>query len=380
MKSNFRISKKVIFNCLIFVGVVQFFSSCQGEAIVLDSVEPIHLSEDLIIDEGDSLIIKAGTTVVLDTGVNIMAYGDVFIRGTEQKPVVLKGSDPEYGWGKLWAKGECSNLNIRHAIIDNGEILSYKTNNLFKHVLFKNNKQLEWNEALARFWLGEILIDSCRFEGVNRGEGLLMHNVEKPVVSNCNFTKVPDAVEYIGCTKGKILNNTFLFMKDDAIDQNDCDGTIIQDNQIFYTKDCGMELGSEKFGSSKNLKIYNNLIVGCPKGIILKESSSAKIENSTFYKNDIAIEVETDTDSTRASEAVITSSVFFSNKLKDINLSGKSSVDFNHCITDSIQLEGKANVVSEIKFENLKEHNYNLILGKVPEIFEKTKVGYTPIQ
>ena len=380
MKSKFRIFKKVFCYCILIVAIAQFFTSCRGEAIVLDSAEPIHLSEDLIINEGDSLIIKAGTTIVLDTGVNIMAYGDVFIRGTKQKPVILKGSDQEYGWGNLWAKGECSNLNIRHAIIENGEILSYKTNNLFKHVHFKNNKQLEWNEAFARFWIGAIFIDSCRFDGVNRGEGLLLHDVEKPVVSNSVFTKVPDAVEYINCTDGKILNNHFLFMKDDAIDQNACKNTLIKDNRIFYTKDCGMELGSEKFGSSINLKVYNNLIVGCPKGIILKESSSAIIENSTFYNNDIAIEVETDADSTRASEAVITSSVFFSNKLKDFNLSGKSSVDFNHCITDSVQLEGKANVISDIKFENLKEHNYNLIFEEVPEVFEKTKVGYTPIQ
>jgi len=285
MKSNLKIH--VIF--ILFL--VVFFASCRGEAIIFDDSEPVHLTEDLIINEGDSLVINEGAEVVLDTGVNIIAYGTVLIKGTEEKPILIKGSNSEFGWGKLWAKGECKELSIEHAIIENGQIMSYDTKNHFNKVQFKTNKQLEWDDAIARFWYGSVLIENSRVEGINKGEGFLLHNVEKPIIRKSVFTKIPDAVEYINCTDGKILDNLFLFMKDDAIDQNACKRTLIKGNQILYVKDCGMELGSERFGRSESLKVINNLIVGCPKGIVLKESSTAEIDRITFYDNQIALEV-----------------------------------------------------------------------------------------
>lgn len=369
---------KMSLKWLKIIAVMVVFVSCRGEAIVFKESDSIHLKEDLIIEEKDSLIINAGATILLDTGVNIIAYGSVLIKGTAEKPVVLKGSAAKKGWGRLWAKGECKTLTIEHAIIENGQIMSYDTKNYFNHVQFKTNEKLKWDDAIARFWYGSVLIENSRIDGINKGEGLLLHNVNKPIIRKSVFTKIPDAVEYINCNDGKILGNNFLFMKDDAIDLNGCIGTLIKDNQIFYTKDCGMEIGSEKFGSSSKVEIYNNLIIGCPKGIVVKESSFATAQNVTFYNNKISVEVLTPKDSAIGSELIVLASAFLLNKL-DFVSDEKSLVDFNHCVSDSTILEGKVNEVTKMSFKNLEKHQYDLILEDRPDVSEKNKKGFVPM-
>ena len=372
MQNNLKMTNlNLIFGLLILA----LLSSCRGEAIVFDGANPIHLTEDLIINERDSLIINAGAKVVLDTGVNIIAYGVVRIKGTEEKPVTIKGSDSDLGWGKLWAKGECKELTIEHAIIENGQIMSYDTKNYFNHVQFKTHKQLKWDDAIARFWYGSVLIENGRIDGVNKGEGFLLHNVEKPIVRKNAFTKIPDAVEYINCNDGQILDNVFLYMKDDAIDQNSCKRTLIKGNQIFYVKDCGMELGSENFGSSESLQVVNNLIIGCPKGIVLKESSTAHFEQLTFYDNQIAVEILTPTDSARSSKATINRSVFIKN-FENFRTEGNSVASFEQCLSDSIGLAGTTNLVGKINFENFEKHQYNLLIDDFSSDVKVDSFGY----
>ena len=68
---------KMKFYSILSLFLVVLFASCRGEAIIFDDSKPVHLTEDLIIGERDSLVINAGVKVVLDTGVNIIAYGTV---------------------------------------------------------------------------------------------------------------------------------------------------------------------------------------------------------------------------------------------------------------------------------------------------------------
>ncbi len=349
--------------------------SCRGEALVFESPEPIHLTEDLTIEEGDSLIIEAGTKVMLDTGVNIIAYGDVIIRGTKENPVHIYPSDPEYGWGILRAKGECDNLIIQHAIIEGGLIMSYQTNNYFNEVTFKNQRKLEWNEALARFWYGVVHIENCRLEGNNRGEGFLLHNVQKPNIHHCFFDKVPDAIEYIDCRNGRISNNHFQDMADDAIDQNSCWNTLIENNRIFHVKDCGMELGSENFGSSDSLLVRNNLIVGCSKGIIVKESSFVMIEQSTFNNNGIGVEIHTDKDSSRISRVEIRSSVI-AGDFNTIIKNDRSEAKLTQCLSNKNLPFGEMNLIAPVEFKNPSMANYEIISDEFPEGMTKETLGF----
>ncbi len=153
------------------------------------------------------------------------------------------------------------------------------------------------------------MIEDCLVDWNNQGEGFLLHNVQAPVVRNSTFIKVPDAVEYLHCNNGIISGNHFPDMSDDAVDQNHCYNTLIKDNTFFNVKDKALELGSEKFGSSDSLFVINNLFVDCRVALNVKESSFARVENATFYNNQISIDLHTHDDSTRVSKAEIFKSV-----------------------------------------------------------------------
>ena len=359
----------------VFVPFTILMVSCRGEALIFESPEPIHLTEDLEIGERDSLIIEAGTEVILDTGVNIIAYGDVIIRGTKEHPVHIHGSDPEHGWGILRAKGECDNLFIEHAIIEGGLIMSYQTNNYFNEVLFRNSRKLEWNEALARFWYGKVHLENCRLEGNNRGEGFLLHNVQEPHIHHCSFDKVPDAIEFIDCRNGRINNNHFQDMDDDAIDQNSCWNTLIENNRIFHVKDCGMELGSENFGSSDSLLVRNNLLVGCSKGIIVKESSFVMIEQSTFNNNGIGVEVHTPADSSRISRVEIRHSVI-SGDTNPILQNTRSKATLSQCLSNKELPSGEKNLLAPVEFKDPRMGNYGIISNEFPEGTTRETLGF----
>jgi len=332
----------------------------------MPKTKQLRIVEEFIIPKGDSLVLGPGSEVLIDSGLNIIAYGDVIIRGTKNNPVHIKGTE-ESGWGVLSAKGSCQNFIIHHAVIENGRITSYQSNNHFKNVLFKNNQPLVWNDALARFWFGVVLIENCTAEGINKGEGFLLHNVQHPDIRNCTFRKVPDAIEYIDCKNGQIVGNYFEKSNDDAIDQNSCFNILIKDNQIFDAEDCGMELGSEKFGSCDSLKVFNNLIVNCRKGINIKESSSVVVEQSTFYNNKISIDVNTPEDSTRVSRVVINRSVF-EGKTKPIVANNRSETVVSNCLSSVLLPSENENKVAPIKFKNPDLKDFQIISLEVQNI------------
>ena len=351
----------------ILVVIFSLFG-CKHE---IPEVKQLHITEELIIEEGDSLVLGPGSVVLIDSGLNIIARGDIIIRGSQKRPVHIKGSG-QSGWGVLSAKGSCRNFIMHHVVIENGRITSYQSNNHFKNVLFKNNQPLVWNDALARFWYGEVLIENCAAEGINKGEGFLLHNVQHPNIRNCTFRKVPDAIEYIDCKNGQIVGNYFEQSNDDAIDQNSCFNILIKDNQIFDAEDCGMELGSEKFGSSDSLKVFNNLIVNCGKGIIVKESSSVIVEHSTFYNNKIGIEVDTPEDSTRISRVVVNLTVF-GGETMPIVTNSRSEAVVSNSLSPFLLPPGKNNKTEQVEFKNADKRDFNLSAPSIKEIGFKPK-------
>ena len=349
--------------------------SCKGEALVFSSPDPIHLTEDLTIEKGDSLIIKPGTEVTLDSGVNIIAFGNVIIKGTKEQPIHIRSTDSTQRWGILRAKGDCKKLIIHHTTIEDGMVMSYMSDNHFDHVQFKNKHKLKWNDAVARFWYGKIHIENCRVTGNNQGEGFLLHNVQRPHIHDCVFTKVPDAIEFIDCKNGRINDNHFQNGGDDAIDQNSCFNTLIENNRIYHYKDCGMELGSEKFGSSDSLLVKNNLIVGCKKGIIVKESSFVMVEQSTFHNNKIGVEVDTDADSSRVSRVEISRSIL-SGEAEQIVQSNRSKASITQSLSNLNLPEGDKNLIAPIEFNDPSIGSYELVSERLPEGTNKKTLGF----
>jgi len=359
---------------ILSIALVCFLGCTESKKKIDFTAKEVHLTEELTIEKGDSLVINAGTTVLLDSAVNIIAFGNVILRGTEEEPIILKGSDPVNGWGVIRCKGSCKEFLAHNVLVENGRFMSYGTNNHFRNVHFTNNRKLKWSDAMARFWYGIVDIQNCKVTGNNQGEGFLLHNVQKPLIKNCKFFKTPDAIEYIDCKHGKILNNEFINSGDDAIDQNSCFKTLIANNIIINARDCGMELGSEKFGSSDSLQVFNNFIADCKKGIIVKESSMAMISQNTFLKNKTSVEVKTNKDSTRVSTVTLDQNIFTKTE-NQLEISPRSTYLAKNNFSEKKKIEGLNYSASSIDI-NKAQGQYSIDAKIIPRPLTKMTIGY----
>ena len=346
----------IIFLFLIFVSCEEPLSN----AVILDKRHsPYYFHKDLIISEDSMLVIRPGAEIYLDSAVNIIAYGDVIIKGTKDKPVFIKPIIEKVGWGKLKMKKEAKRLIIEHAVIEDGTILSFSTDIKYTYTTFNNSQNLPWDGAISRVYYSNIIIDNCSINGTNKGEGFLIHKVFNPVVTNSSFYKIPDAVEYISCSGGRIANCTFSDMYDDAIDLNDCTNTLIENNFISNASDRGMEIGSEHIGNSKGIKILRNVLVKCKNGIIFKEESFGTVENNTFYQNNVGVKI-IELESEKGSKVIILNSIFYNNKI-NIQLDEISKVTIKHCLSNDVLLLGTNNIVADPMFVDPASNNFNLM-------------------
>jgi hypothetical protein len=363
---------------IVLIGIG--FNSCSesdepidDNVIVLEGI--IRIQDTFEIKKGKELIVMPGSEITFSPGGIFVAHGNLTIEGTEEDPIRLIAEDPIGDHRIITAKSGCKVFNLKHAEVEDGLITSYSTDNHFQFVTFRNSKQLKWDNAAARFWFGSVLIEDCIVEWNNQGEGFLLHKVHGPLIQNCTFDRVPDAVEYIHCQNGSIIGCHFQNMNDDAIDQNHCFNTLIKDNTFYNVKDKALELGSERFGSSDSLFVINNLFVDCRVAVNVKESSFARIENATFYNNEISLDIHTHEDSTRVSKAeMIRSVVMNSNVPASVN--PRSIAIVSDCLSDELLPEGNNNIVSTIEFKDPLNNDFKIISGVFPIGMTAETIGY----
>ncbi len=360
--------------CLIFlIGM----SSCSKESDIV-MMEGVHLIEDTLVVRGNEVLeYSPGAELIFGPSGMLEVLGGLHLIGTEDNPIKLKG-DPGIISQRIISMVQTSkDLRIEHTIIEDGLVNSWAEENTFYKVTFLNTKSLEEFDALARIWEGETYFNACTAISNNTGEGLLIHNVQQPVVENCYFERVRDAVELLGCEYGVIDNNTFRDMEDDAIDNNDCIGTMITNNEFFNVGHRAMELGSDGFGVSEDLMIDNNLIAYCRRGVNIKDGSSAKVTNTTLYHNIVGFEIITDATNVENSRVTVSRSVIVApwNGVPD-KLEGSSQISISQCISNKPTLDENGAIVTEISFANVEMEDFTIVAAQYPEGLDASTIGY----
>lgn len=291
---------------LFLTGLAIILNSCKEiteslsteDLVFTEANSPYHITEHIETAVGQAIIIQPGARLIISDSINIIAFGDVTIKGTEEKPITIEGQSSVPGWGYFKMKNETKNFIMEYTTVKDGVFTSYNTNNYLNEVTFINNQNLNWQWAVARFWFGQVHIENCRITGVNKVEGFLLHDVNDPIIKDNHFDKIPDAVEFINCDRGEITNNVMMNSIDDGIDLNGCNNTVIKDNKISNYKNSGIEIGSENFGRSSNILVEENVIISCDIGFYLKESSTATFKSNQLTDINVALDISTPKDST----------------------------------------------------------------------------------
>ena len=119
---------------------------------------------------------------------------------------------------------------------------------------------------------------------------------------------------------------------------------LIEGNQIYYNSDKGISVGQGSTVISRN-----NLIVGCPLGIGVKDQGSIiTVDQNTFVDCGIGVSVYEKNFGAGGSEAVITNSIFSNSSVAPVDWDSYSTVSISYSLSDTDGLPGANNLLSLI--------------------------------
>jgi parallel beta-helix repeat protein len=238
----------------------------EKETIILSG--DITLNKDMIISPLDTLVIEPGTTIKLDEGISIIAYGKVIAQGTEEEPIQFVPLT-EKPWGAIALQGEGSKGSIfSHCVFEGGSGAKYRLVH-YTGMLSTYNTQLKITDCSFRKNKVEDDAFNAKFSDVE--------------MTRSDFEDTfGDAVDFDFST-GFIIDSHFVNSGNDAIDIMTSD-ILIAHNTLDGFGDKGISVGEKSSPSIEDNYITNGNI-----GIAIKDRSNTKIINTTLKDNTIGI-------------------------------------------------------------------------------------------
>ena len=346
---------------LFFIMFFFAFSQAFCGSIIFDKTNsPYFIKTNLVINSNDTLIITEGTVLMIDTAVDINIFGHIFVYGTVDEPVLFLPMIDSVGWGKINIDNYNSQSEFNYALIKDGTVYTKNVDITFFNIDFLNNQNLPWSTPIVEVKSGSVNFINSSIDGSNKGEGLLVNNAIPAIVKNSYFTEIPDAVEFINSINGRISNNLFENIPDDAIDFNYCRNMLIDSNIILDVFDRGLEIGNETFGNSVNIKVKRNLIAYCNEGILFKDGSNGTIANNTLYGNTIGIRCAELTAGYGGGSVVVENTIISNSIDSDISADSLSEISISYSLSDKSLLPGDSNNFDDPQFVNPEFNDFNL--------------------
>ena len=354
-------SIKSIFSLFLFITTTFCFQKSESAVIFNKEFSPYYIDSTIVINENDTLLIEKGAVIYLDTNVNIMVYGWMFINGTVDEPVQILPVVDTTGWGIIEIDHPGANCEFKNATIVDGRITTKDVNLKYRNITFITRQNLPLYTNVTRVIRGSADIKNCSISGIGKGEGFWCGDMKNAIISDCFFENIPDAIKFTYVRYSTIRKNSFFDIPDDAIDLNNCNDILIDSNLIMHTTDRGMEIGSETYGSSENISVIRNIVSRCKEAIVFKEGSYGEVINNTLYKNETGISSIELVPGTGGSSINIQNTIFSDSQLQDINVDSFSSVSISYSLTDNeTPLPGEENISDSPDFVAPDSNNFNL--------------------
>ncbi len=344
-----------------------FFSSEKYDG-ALNEKKIIYVNANIIIDSADELVIRQGTEYIFEDTFKIIVQGVLKVEGQKNNPVVFRPADSLKFWGGIEFDFPSGPSSIDYAEFKNGRVIGNKVDLEISNSKFCNNLSLNVFDAVIRVFGGSIIVSNCIFTGNDTGEGILVHELANSpaIVKDCEFYGVSDAIEFLHVkNKGKIVNNKIFNIGQetgDGIDFNGCDSILIEGNAFVNIRDYGCEIGNDKYGPSKRIRIRDNIFVNCYRGIVAKGGSEIFSENNIFYENIVGIEcqIETWAKNTDPNTLFVDNSIFCNSKVEDYMNNENSTILITNSYSDR-QILGKTNHQQKIQFNDPQNLDFNII-------------------
>ena len=270
-KSYPTIKKQVLpdFNLKKTLDLHPFIKYVEGENILQVLPGVWQVSEWIVVPKKMTLEISKGTTLRFDKVSGLMAYGPVNIKGTREKPVVLKGSGPLLGFD-AWP---------------GIALMKTQKSSVWSHVkIFKTSGVSKGGWSLTggvNFYESDIIMDTVSFFGNQSEDALNIVRSQFDLKSITIKNTTSDGFDS-DFSNGTIENSRFENIGSqgggDGVDVSGSEVTVI--NSYFENiSDKGISVGE-----NSNLKATNIDIKNADIGVASKDGSLLSISDSKISK------------------------------------------------------------------------------------------------
>lgn len=221
----------------------------------------VVLTQDLVVESTQNLIIHPGTQIFLAPGKGLYSQGKVLAEGTRDKPITVRPLDPASPFAAfaIWSESTAGS-RFTWFDIEGGST----------------------GDCRGVFFKGMFDVYQCpdlKLTDFRAGKSFLGDDAAN--LGNCNVdltrlsfeNALADSLDMDAC-KGRVTDSTFRSSGNDGIDLSTCE-VDIEDCQFFRCGDKGISVGE---GSRATIR--NCVIRECVSGIAAKDRSVALVEDS----------------------------------------------------------------------------------------------------
>ena len=335
--------------------------------VIEDVAEPWVAGGNIIIPNGDTLIIREGATVRMPAGASIVNYGALFVEGAAEHPVVFEthvqptGNHVTSGtqrWGGIIAEDADTSL-VMHAVLQNASsgmgygnfraaITSVCSGLLLKGV------EISGVVHPVYAYKSEVLIDSCTLSSAGTGDLINLRACKDAVIRGCdlkgNFYEDTDAIDLDSVSGALVEHNliySFFGSNSDGIDMGEhSTGIIIRGNTIESISDKGISVGQ-----GSEIIAEQNVIVDCNQGFGIKDFHSfATINQNTLYANRTGIAAFEKNTGNGGGSAEVENTIISGSIESSVVVDEISTLTVSYSLSDRDTLKGYNNMLADPEF------------------------------
>ena len=342
-------------------------STISSDLTLTAAGSPYSVTNDLWIEAGATLTLKAGVTLNMPEGKSILVNGVLNAAGSESLPVSI-GARTDKAWGNLSfvnAEGEStlSYLTIRDASPSRSDPLNLKAAvSGYNSSIVLDHCDIEaLLPVFSRY--GSTTLRNSTIHILFSGDGINIKSGDG-LVDNCTFlgnsSPDTDAIDFDNVVDGQISRNriyAFYGFNSDAIDVGEgCVDLMVVSNRIFNCTDKGVSVGQASVAY-----IQRNLIVDCDMGIGIKDSgSTAYIDQNTFAQDNIGVASFEKNEGAGGGIAYIQNCIFSRSKDEPVYVDALSVLTVDYSLSDTLALAGTGNLLTDPLFTDEGSYDFSL--------------------
>ncbi len=321
----------------------------------------IKVRRDVLVPQGSTLVISAGTVVRLAPGVSLRALGgSVLTLGTAEKPVRFLPLHEALPWGECWVTGDGARLRLRHTEVAGGRV------------------------RVTSGAVGEIedchlhdyaVADTPMIE-TEDGSFLALRRSHLARFSELGFTRTPvwiedcllefpyaDAIDLDLSPPSTVIRRTIirhaLGANTDAIDFNTGSRGTVEHCLIYDIPDKAVSVGER----SQDVAVYDNVIYRAGTGVGVKELASARVWQNTIVDCDRGLDFFEKDPGQGGGLGAAWNNILWGNRIA-VAVDDDSSLTLAYCILDAPWPEPAEGILrDDPRFRAPLDRDYELLPG-----------------